>query len=247
MESRRFILPPRTAHVWFADLAELSGSLDLLRPLLSDDERLRAERFTMERQRQRFILRRGLLRILLGRYAGRPPEELRFVYGSHGKPELPGGPAFNLTDSEDSVAIAIAAEGAIGADIERIRPIEGAEGLAEQFFSPAEVAALRALPAGERNAAFLSCWVCKEAFVKAAGAGLSLPLDLFTVEVRSGRPAAVLAIDETLQPNVGSAQEWSLFQLSGLPDSIAVVAIRGTGWQVEGVLVTSAMLGATGL
>lgn len=238
MESHQFILQQRTIHVWFADLTDLSGQLDAMFALLSADERERSGRFTMERLRHRFVLRRGLLRLLLGRCTGRPAADLRFEYGSHDKPGLVGGPAFNLADSEDSVVIAVAADGCIGADIERIRQIESADSLAERFFSPAEYAALRSLPGDIRNDAFLRCWVRKEAFVKAAGAGLSLPLDQFTVEVAPGRPAMVLEVDEALRPDVGSAVDWSLFDLSGLPDTTTAVAAQGTGWRLESFFVS---------
>lgn len=238
-------LPAGTIRVWFADLRALAGWLEPLRALLTADELERAERFTMERLTNRFILRRGLLRVLLGRCAGRAPESLRFDYGSHGKPELAGGPAFNLADSEDSVAIAVAAEGRIGVDIERLRDIDSADGIADRFFHADECAALHALPPERRDEGFLLAWTRKEAFIKAAGLGLSMPLDQFAVSVTPDEPVAVLAIDEALRGDAGRPGDWSLFDRRILPDTVTAVAARGTGWAVETRVVDETFFAGT--
>ncbi|BAI76025.1 4'-phosphopantetheinyl transferase (plasmid) [Azospirillum sp. B510] len=234
---------PGTIRVWFADLAGLAAYKGAMRALLSDDERERAGRFLMERLTDRFILRRGLLRLLLGRCTGRDPAGLVFDYGTHGKPSLPGGPAFNLSDSEDSLAIAVAAEGRIGVDIERLRPIESADGIADRFFHPAERAALRALEPARRDEGFLLAWTRKEAFIKAAGVGLSMPLDQFAVEVTPGAPPAILEIGGELRGEVGVPADWSLFDRRVLPGTIAAVAAHGTGWTVETRVIDAGFLG----
>ncbi len=237
-------LPAGTIRVWFADLRALGGRLERLRALLTPDEIDRAERFTMERLTNRFILRRGLLRVLLGRCAGQAPERLRFDYGSHGKPALAGGPSFNLADSEDSVAIAVAAEGRIGVDIERLRDIDSADGIADRFFHANECAALRALPPERRDEGFLLAWTRKEAFIKAAGLGLSMPLDQFAVAVTPGAPVAVLSIGPELRDAAGTAGDWSLFDHRVLPDTVAAVAAHGAGWTVQTHLVGDSLFDA---
>ncbi|WP_377811570.1 4'-phosphopantetheinyl transferase superfamily protein (plasmid) [Azospirillum sp. A29] len=228
-----YVLAPGVVRVWFADLTALSEHKAAMRALLSDDERERADRFLVERLTERFILRRGLLRLLLGRCTGRDPAGLVFDYGTHGKPSLPGGPAFNLSDSEDSLAIAVAAEGRIGVDIERLRPIESAEGIADRFFHATERAALQGLGPERRDEGFLLAWTRKEAFIKAAGVGLSMPLDRFAVEVRPEAPPALLEIGEDLRGDVGVPADWSLFDRRVLPGTIAAIAAHGTGWTVE--------------
>ncbi|CAO3427790.1 4'-phosphopantetheinyl transferase family protein [Azospirillum doebereinerae] len=237
-------VPDRTIRVWFADLRSLGGRLESLRALLSDDERERAGRFAMERLSNRFVLRRGLLRVLLGRCAGRAPEGLRFDYGSHGKPSLPGGPSFNLADSDDVVAIGVTPAGGIGVDIERLRVIESADDIAERFFHASEHATLAALPPDRRDEGFLLAWTRKEAFIKAAGVGLSMPLDQFAVTVTPGGPVAVLSIDEPLRADVGTPEEWALFDRRILPGTIAAVAARGAGWMVETRMVEDALFDA---
>ncbi|PWC39874.1 4-phosphopantetheinyl transferase [Azospirillum sp. TSO35-2] len=238
-----FIIPPGVIRVWFADLTGFAAHRAALRALLAEDELDRAGRFLMERLTDRFILRRGLLRLLLGRCTGRDPASLRFDYGTHGKPSLPGGPSFNLADSEDSLAIAVAVDGLVGADIERLRPIESAEGIAERFFHASERAALQALPPDQGDEGFLLAWTRKEAFIKAAGVGLSMPLDRFAVAVTPGEPPAVLAIDDRLRADVGTPDGWSLFDRRVLPGTIAAVAARGTGWTVETRVMEAGFLG----
>ncbi|MFP5515025.1 MAG: 4'-phosphopantetheinyl transferase family protein [Alphaproteobacteria bacterium] len=227
------VLRSGIVQVWFADLAGLSPHKAAMRALLSADEMERADRFLMERLTDRFVLRRGLLRLLLGRCTGRDPAELVFDYGTHGKPALPGGPSFNLSDSEDSLAIAVAAEGRIGVDIERLRPIESADGIADRFFHAVERAALQALGTERRDEGFLLAWTRKEAFIKAAGVGLSMPLDQFAVEVTPGAPPALLEIGEGLREDVGVPADWSLFDCRALPGTVAAIAAHGTGWTVE--------------
>lgn len=238
-----YVLKPGVVSVWFADLAGLSALKVPMRALLSADELERADRFLMERLTDRFVLRRGLLRLLLGRFTGRDPAALVFDYGTHGKPALPGGPSFNLSDSEDSLAIAVAAEGRIGVDIERLRPIESADGIADRFFHTAERAALQALLPERRDEGFLLAWTRKEAFIKAAGVGLSMPLDQFAVEVTPDAPPALLEIGEGLRGDVGLPADWNLFDRRVLPGTVAAIAAHGTGWTVETRVMDAGIVG----
>ncbi|WP_448208374.1 4'-phosphopantetheinyl transferase family protein [Azospirillum sp. sgz302134] len=221
-------------HVWYADLRALAGRREAFRALLSPDEAERAARYRTDQLRERCVLRRGLLRRLLGRATGRAPEALAFEYGPVGKPFLPDGPAFNLADSKDDVLIAIAqAEDVpldLGVDIEGTRTVSDAEGIARRFFAPAEYAAFAALPEAQREEAFLNGWTRKEAFIKATGAGLSMPLNRFAVELVPSRPPRLLSVDASL--DAGTAADWSLFELRPAPDRVGAVAVRGTGWRL---------------
>lgn len=220
--------------VCHADLRRLAGRLEALRPLLSPDEVERAARYKLPELRDRCLLRRGLLRLMLGRCVGRAPETLVFDYGPQGKPLLPGGPAFNLADCKDDVLMGVAPAAdsglGLGVDIERMRVLPDAEGIAERFFAPAERAAFAAVPEPLRAEAFLNAWTRKEAFIKATGAGLSMPLDQFAVELTPGRPARLLSIDDSL--GAGRAEDWSLFDLRPAPGTLAALAVRGTVWRI---------------
>lgn len=215
----------------YADLRGLAHRLEAFRALLSPDETARAARFATEELRTRCALRRGLLRHRLGQAMGRDPATLAFAYGPMGKPFLPGGPAFNLADCKDHVLIAIAPHEAVelGVDVERLRRLPDAAGIAERFFAPEERDAFAALPDALRDEAFLNGWTRKEAFIKATGQGLSTPLDRFAVELTPGRPARLLSLDGALE--AGDAAEWSLFDLRPAPGLVGALAVRGDGWR----------------
>lgn len=215
----------------YADLRGLAHRLEAFRALLSPDEAARAARFATEELRTRCVLRRGLLRHRLGRVTGRDPASLAFAYGPMGKPSLPGGPAFNLADCKDHVLIAIAPVETVelGVDVERLRSVPDAAGIAERFFAPEERAAFAALPDALRDEAFLNGWTRKEAFIKATGQGLSTPLDRFAVELVPGRPARLLSLDGALE--AGRPADWSLFDLRPAPGLVGALAVRGDGWR----------------
>lgn len=165
------------AHLW---RAELSLGADDARAsgVLSSDEWARAERFRFASDRRRFLAARLLLRQGLGRYLGVEPGSLVFAYGPHGKPSLAEncGLKFNLSHCEDAALLAVAADVEVGVDIERLRAFDDAERLAAQFFAEGERSAFLAAPPEKRDAGFLRIWTRKEAYVKALGEGLSLPL-----------------------------------------------------------------------
>ena len=219
-------------HVWHASLSVDRPSQDELLGTLSPDERARAERFHFERGRDRFITGRGLLRAILARYLARPPEALRFDYSLHGKPRLSGSDGdrlrFNVSHSHDLALYAITEDRELGVDVERIEPrLE--KGIAERFFSPGEVAALRALPAEVQSEAFFACWTRKEAYVKAKGEGLSFGLDQFEVSLAPGEPAALLRT--IADPD--EACRWSLRELAPEPGYAAAVAVEGRDVEVR--------------
>jgi 4'-phosphopantetheinyl transferase len=180
-------------HVWQATLDRGREAVEELHGLLSSDERARAARFRFARDRDRYVVGRGLLRRLLAGYLGIEPVAVAFRYGAHDKPELDGrAPAFNVSHSGPVGLFAFVNVGEIGVDVELDREQPDHEQIAERFFSPAEREALRALPAALRSYGFLSCWTRKEAFVKARGDGLSLALDSFDVSLEPAAPPALL-------------------------------------------------------
>ncbi len=132
---------------------------------LSPDERQRAARFKFDRDRENFIVRRVLLRKILGHYLKMDPEKIIFKYGPNGKPELPGL-HFNASHSNGHILIAIA-PCVVGVDLEYIRPMEDMEQIAKRFFSPPERLLVK------DAASFFRIWSRKEAFLKTTGEGLS--------------------------------------------------------------------------
>lgn len=212
-------------HVWHVDLRRKA---DTLEPLLSEDEVERADRFRFERDRRRYVVGRGLVRTLLGRYLRRDPAGLVFRYGRYGRPELPTL-SFNVSHSGETALVAVALDGDVGVDVEQLRPEPAEEEVAERFFSRREVEALRSLRRVEQPSAFLACWTRKEAFVKALGDGLSLALDSFDVTLRPGEaPALTRTAWSASEP-----RRWSLVDLSArVPGHVAALAVRRTGVRV---------------
>jgi 4'-phosphopantetheinyl transferase len=180
----------------------------------------------LERDRQRFIAARGVLRDLLGRYLQTHPARIRFVYNAFGKPDLSpefgSRLTFNLSHSADLALIAIAADSSVGVDLEYIQTQSEAADIARHFFSSTEVDHLNALPSHLYAEAFFSCWTKKEAYLKACGDGLAMPLNSFSVP---------LTTDPAHTPV--NLYGWSLYTLRPAPGYAGALAIEGTGWRLR--------------
>lgn len=151
--------------------------------VLSEEERERADSFRAPLDRQRYVASHLALRQALSEYTGLQHAELHLSKGSFGKPSLTGHARtqFSLSHSQGLALIAIGGRGPLGADIELLRPVPDAAVLAAEHFTRREQEALAALPAHERDRAFLTCWTRKEACLKAIGVGLLLSSQSFEV------------------------------------------------------------------
>jgi 4'-phosphopantetheinyl transferase len=186
---RRFDSPGREVHLWAVRLSAQEQGLARALSWLSPDEAARAERFRLDKHRRAFALGRAALRKLVSGYLGLVPTEVSFVYGPKGKPAL-AGPAqslrFNASNSGDLAVYAFAEGCELGVDVEHRRPVPEIGRIADRFFAREEAAELMALPEAERTQGFFNCWTRKEAYIKAVGGGLSVPLDSFRVTLGSG-------------------------------------------------------------
>ncbi len=161
-------------HVWRSTLDLPIESIDFFAKLLSSDEQSRADRFRFAQHRQRFIVGRGILRSLLGRYLPIEPDQLQFTYSEKGKPFLKHQRLqFNVAHSQGLALYAVALNHPVGVDLEQIRAIADLAALTHRFFTPNEHAAIVALPTSQQPNAFFRHWVCKEAYLKATGDGLA--------------------------------------------------------------------------
>ena len=207
-----------TAAIALFDLDASPDALALYASWLDAGERARAARFRHDRDRNRFVARRGQLRALLGREIGVPPGTLKLTEDAHGKPVLLDDPdlSFNLSYSNGRALVASARGAAIGCDIEWRNPELACPKVARRLFAPAEYEALAALPPGQWVAGFFNCWTRKEAYVKALGLGLSYPLDAFTVSVAPGEPARF----------VSDEGGWTLISFEPVPGYQAALVTR---------------------
>ena len=215
-------------HVWRALLEPSSSQVQEFRGILSDDELDRANRFFFEKDRQRFIAARGTLRSILSRYITSYPGHLRFYYNQYGKPFLDSEFSanqlqFNLSHSESMALYVITRNMEIGVDIERVRSDLEYEAIAKRFFSANEVSRLRRIPAEKKLEAFYHCWTRKEAYIKAHGKGLSLPLDSFEVSLDPDEPSISLIIKD--EPQESSL--WTLLDLKPEPGYAGALAVKG--------------------
>lgn len=234
-------------HVWRILLAEAASCLQSLQQTLSHDELTKAERFHFEKDRRQFMVSRGALRAILSQYLDINPSALCFDYNPYGKPSLmveKGGDTlhFNLSHSHGIALIAITKNREIGVDVELIDANFPYQQIAERVFSPVEKAVLRSLPEPIQLKAFFTCWTRKEAYIKAVGKGLSIPLDCFDVTLAPGEPAALLNFQEKPE----EASRWSLIELIPSPDTVATVAVEGYcagiecwQWPGDAILVSS--------
>ncbi|MDQ5822907.1 MAG: 4'-phosphopantetheinyl transferase superfamily protein [Chloroflexota bacterium] len=214
--------------MWSAPLDQPTEVLRHFESLLSPDEVARAERFVFDKTRRHFIAARGLLRSILGWYAGRKAGELEFAYGAYGKPALAerhegAWLRFNVSHSQDLVLYAIARDREVGVDLEYMRANLQYEAIAKRFFSPRESEVLRALPEAQRCAAFFNCWTRKESYIKARGKGLAIPLDRFDVSLAPGEAAGLLEVRE--EPE--EAGRWTISALNAAEGYAAALTVEG--------------------
>ena len=222
-------------HVWLATLDDYPA--DSLRLLLSDDELARATRFHFDKDRNHYTVTRGLLRKLLAAYLSLPAGGLRFSYAEKGKPALEESQRsslnFNLAHSHGMAVYAFSRNREVGVDLEFIREDLADEKIAERFFSPSEIDALAKLPADLRKQAFFNCWTRKEAYIKARGEGLSMPLNEFDVSLRPGEEAALLRNHK--EP--GEVRRWSMQSISVPAGYVAALVAEGHDWKVKAFTV----------
>ncbi len=227
-------LSPYDVHVWRASLSVGAGLLGELERTLTGDEISRARRFVFPRDRDRFIAARGILRDILARYCDADPVSVRFQYGSAGKPSLArdSGPPdlrFNVSHSHGLALVAVTRAREIGVDLELVRPEIARERIAERFFSPSEATVLRSLPEDLQAAAFFRCWTRKEAYIKACGEGLSIPLDSFDVTLAPGEPARLIEV----RGGLAEPGAWSIADIDPGSEFEGAVAAEGSGWRIE--------------
>jgi 4'-phosphopantetheinyl transferase len=222
-------LAEHEVHLWRARLDVQADTVDRLSSYLASDEKQRASRFRFANDANRFIVARGILRELAGAYLRRPPAALCFVNGPFGKPALQPDPVapdlrFNLAHSDEFAVYAFTLAREVGIDVERVRPEAVRQGIEKHHFSAREQHELRTLSDKLRPEGFFLCWTRKEAYVKARGEGLHLPLSSFDVSLTPGRPPVL---------NSGDQERWSMHSFYPAEDFVGALVVEGHGSQVE--------------
>src|SRR5580658_10131471 len=229
-------LPENEVHLWGVDLAAVAVGEQRWQQLLSEDERARAARFHFSKDRQYFTATRALLRTILASYVRRDPTELVLHYSAKEKPSLTqtlsssgGQVEFNVSHSGDVAMLAFSRGRALGVDVEQLRENFDHAAIARRFFSEQEQSQLAELPPPERYLGFFRCWTRKEAYIKAQGTGLSMPLDQFDVSLKPGERSALLST----RPDPAEAALWSLQEVQADDGYVAALCVRGHGWRLK--------------
>jgi 4'-phosphopantetheinyl transferase len=222
---RQLELSGREVHLWTVRLEAADDNYERAATWLSPDETERAGRFRFEKHRRLFVLGRAILRGLAASYLRIAPAEASFTYGPKGKPALSGSHCdlkFNVSNSGELAAYAFTLGCEIGVDVEYRRRMVEIEGLAQRFFAPDEVTELTSLPEGERQEGFFNCWTRKEAYIKAIGDGLSVPLHSFQMTLLPDAPARMVV----LEGSSAEAECWTVHTFAPAADYTGAIVYR---------------------
>ncbi|HOD35365.1 MAG TPA: 4'-phosphopantetheinyl transferase superfamily protein [Syntrophales bacterium] len=230
----RLRLGEQDVHIWRATLDLPGRSVRELAETLSIDESMKAERFRFERDRNRFIAARGILRLILGGYLGIKPSTLQFYYEKNGKPRLKNAFSntdirFNLSHSEGLALYVFTCGHEVGVDIEYIREMPEMDLIAEQAFSERDRAPWGALPESEKRERFFNLWVRKEALLKATGDGLSYPPDAFDVSADPGKTLAFSGTSGT----TNESSRWTIGEVSPAEGFAGSFVVEGSNREVQ--------------
>ena len=225
-------LPINAVHVDLVRTADpgVLEKLEEYRPLLSRDEHDRMQRLIFERDRMAFLTTRALARRMLSRYAPVAPADWQFITNAHGRPEISVRPAgtpdlrFNISHTTGLIACAVTIGREVGVDVEQVgRHLT--HDIAGRFFAPKEVRDLRALPEGDQQRVFFDYWTLKEAYIKARGFGLALPLKDFAFTLNPPSTPTI-SFEPALDDDPST---WQFLQDWPTPEHRLGLAVRRTG------------------
>jgi 4'-phosphopantetheinyl transferase len=226
------VLPFNAVHIDLLHTANADAlaRMDAYRALLSPDEHERMARFVFDRDRRAFLLTRALVRTTLSRYAAVKPADWRFINNAHGRPELLDRPAgapdlrFNISHTDGLIACAVTIGREVGVDVEQVSR-QLSHDVAGRHFAPGEVNDLRRLPEDEQQRVFFDYWTLKEAYIKARGFGLALPLGDFAFKLNPP-DAPTIAFEPALEDDPAS---WQFLQEWPTPQHRLALAVRREG------------------
>jgi 4'-phosphopantetheinyl transferase len=238
-------LTPADIHVWLAFYDEISDEHlhSAYRELLSTAEREQEQRFYFARDRRRYLITRALVRTVLSRYVPLDPKRWIFSANAYGRPEIVNEQAgdadlsFNISHTHSLIVLGVTRGRALGVDVENFRSREVSVNIADHYFAPEEVAALRAVPLHQQQYRFFEYWTFKEAYIKARGMGLSLRLDKFSFHYANEH-----AVGLTVHPELGDdAARWQFWQFRPMPEYVVAICAERVGGQSPRLTVRQAI------
>ncbi|MGA3092604.1 MAG: 4'-phosphopantetheinyl transferase superfamily protein [Terriglobales bacterium] len=241
------ILPLTSAeiHLWLAFYDEITeeGLHCAYRELLDTAEKEQEPRFYFARDRQRYLITRALVRTVLSRYIPIHPKEWIFSTTAYGRPDIANAQAreaclvFNISHTHSLIVLGVTKRRALGVDVENFRAREVSLEIADRYFAPQEVADLTATPPHQQQYRFFEYWTFKEAYIKARGMGLSLPLDKFSFHYRDDHAVAI-AIAPELADDSG---RWQFWQLRPASEYLVAICAERLGAESPRLIVRQAI------
>ena len=222
------MIPRGEAHLYVAleDQIREPALLAAYDALLTPEERARKQRYLFDKNRHEYLITRALARSVLSRYAPVRPAAWTFSTNEWGCPAIASpegrGLRFNLSNTKGLVCCVVALDRDVGIDVEDVSREGETVTIADRFFSPSEVEELRGQPEERRRARFFDYWTLKEAYIKARGMGLAIPLDHFSFQLSPGLPVGI-AFDPRLDDDPTS---WQFEQIRPTANHLVSVAIR---------------------
>ncbi len=231
-----FRMDDSDVHLWQVSLGQPCSRIRELEQSLCLAEKSRAEKFVFDKHRRRFIVGRGFLRNILGKYLNQAAADLMFSYGQQGKPALVSHDIdnhlyFNVSHSHEIALYAISRGRQVGVDVEYLGARQDVESIARQYFYPNEYRVISSLSAEKKRAAFFKAWTIKEAYAKATGEGLSV-LEQVETSLSPEGFAELLNI----HGNPEAITRWSSCQVCPAPKYMAALVVEGKSWNLRRVM-----------
>ena len=214
--------------IWTIPLGSPDHTLADSRALLSEIERSQADRFIFPEIQRRYVMAHAGLRRILALYIPEKPEAITYEINAFGKPALaehttPGNIQFNLSHSGELALVAVVRDRPVGVDVECIKPLTDHMRIAERYFSPDEMFALKLMDPSKSHEAFIQLWAGKEAFIKARGEGLSLPLSQFSLAELIEHPGKTSS--KVKLP--GYKTTWVVYIIKVMTGYLGAIAVKG--------------------
>jgi len=209
-------LHPNHIDIWLAFPEDIRDAalLEQYRLLLCDPERVQEKRFHFPRDQHRYLITRALTRLTLSRYAPVAPQDWTFASTHYGKPYITNDNpvaqrlSFNISHTQGLVVLAVASGRPLGIDTEHIHKRTAPIEVASNYFSASETAALLGRPKEEQSDVFFHYWTLKEAYIKARGKGLSIPLDQFSFDLARGDAHPHVTLSSLEDPDYARWRFW---------------------------------------
>lgn len=234
-------LMPAEIHLWLAFYDEITAEPlhSAYRELLNAAEKEQEPRFFFARDRRRYLITRALVRTVLSRYVSIHPKEWIFSTNAYGRPRIVNAQArdtrlsFNISHTHSLIVLGVTKRRALGVDVENLRAPEVSIDIADRYFAPQEVAVLTAAPPHQQQYRFFEYWTFKEAYIKARGMGLSLPLDKLNFYYPNDHGVEI-AIHPALADDSG---RWQFWQFRPTSEYLVAICAERVGAQSPNLIV----------